>query len=45
MTLSAFLVPGSVAQNVLWYVIGYSCLYLVYLHMSWQCSRNVKAAA
>lgn len=45
MTLGAFLAPGSIAQNVLWYVIGYSCLYLIYLHMSWQCSRNVLAAA
>ncbi|QOY96619.1 oligosaccharide flippase family protein [Massilia sp. UMI-21] len=45
MTLAAFLAPGSVVQNVLWYVIGYCCLYLVYLHMSWQCSRTVLAAA
>lgn len=44
-TLGAFLLPGSVHQNVLWYVIGYSCLYLVYLHMSWNCSRNGLAAA
>lgn len=44
-TLAAFLLPGSVHQNVLWYVIGYSCLYLVYLHMSWNCSRNRLAAA
>jgi hypothetical protein len=33
------------AQNVLWYAIGYSLLYLVYLHMSWQCSQNRLAAA
>jgi O-antigen/teichoic acid export membrane protein len=45
VTLGAFLAPGSIAQNVLCYVIGYSCLYLVYLHMSWQCSRNTLAAA
>lgn len=45
MTLGAFLLPGSVAQNVLCYTIGYCILYLVYLHMSWQCSRNVMAAA
>ncbi len=45
MTLGVFLAPGSVAQNVLWYVIGYCCLYLIYLHMSWQCSRNVMAPA
>lgn len=45
MTAAAFLAPGSVAGNVLWYTLGYSCLYLVYLHMSWQCSRNAPAAA
>ncbi|CAN7456476.1 lipopolysaccharide biosynthesis protein [Massilia sp. LjRoot122] len=45
MTFGAFLAPGSVAQNVLCYVIGYCCLYLIYLHMSWQCSRNLLAAA
>lgn len=44
-TLAAFMLPGSVRHNVLWYVIGYSCLYLVYLHMSWNCSRNGLAAA
>jgi O-antigen/teichoic acid export membrane protein len=45
MTLCAFLAPGSLRQNVLWYAIGYSMLYLVYLHMSWQCSQNRLAAA
>ena len=44
-TLGAFMLPGSIQQNVLCYVIGYSCLYLVYLHMSWNCSRNRLAAA
>lgn len=44
-TLAAFLLPGSVQQNVLWYVIAYSCLYLIYLHMSWNCSRNGLATA
>jgi len=44
-TVSAFLLPGSVQQNVLYYVIGYSSLYLVYLHMSWNCSRNSLASA
>lgn len=44
-TLGAFLAEGSVRQQVLWYVIGYSGLYLVYLHMSWSCSRNELAAA
>lgn len=45
MTLCAFLAPGSLHQNVLWYAIGYSMLYLVYLQMSWQCSQNRLAAA
>ena len=30
---------------VLWYTIGYSALYLVYLHMSYQISQNRLAAA
>jgi O-antigen/teichoic acid export membrane protein len=45
MTLCAFLAPGSLRQNVLWYATGYSMLYLVYLHMSWQCSQNRLATA
>lgn len=45
MTLAVFLLPGSLHDNVLWYAIGYSTLYLVYLHMSWQCSQNRMAAA
>jgi O-antigen/teichoic acid export membrane protein len=45
MTLGVFLAPGTVQQNVLWYAIGYSALYLVYLHMSYQCSQNRLAAA
>lgn len=45
MTLAVFLMPGSLHDNVLWYAIGYSTLYLVYLHMSWQCSQNRMAAA
>ena len=40
MTISTFMAPGTVQQNVLWYTIGYSLLYLVYLHLSWQCSQN-----
>jgi len=44
-TLGAFLMPGSLHDNVLWYAIGYSVLYLVYLHMSWQISQNRLAAA
>jgi O-antigen/teichoic acid export membrane protein len=45
VTTSAFLVPGRVELNVLAYVTGYSILYLVYLRMSWQCSRNLAAPA
>jgi len=44
-TLVAFLMPGTLHQNVLWYAVGYSLLYLVYLHMSWQISQNRLAAA
>lgn len=44
-TVCAFLLPGSVQQNVGYYVASYSALYLVYLHMSWNCSRNGLAAA
>jgi len=44
-TLCAFLMPGTLQQNVLWYAIGYSVLYLVYLHLSWQISQNRLAAA
>jgi len=45
MTVCVFLAPGTLRQSVLWYAIGYSSLYLVYLHLSWQCSRNHLAAA
>jgi O-antigen/teichoic acid export membrane protein len=44
-TLCAFLAPGSLRQNVLWYTIGYSMLYLVCLRMSYQCSQNQLATA
>jgi O-antigen/teichoic acid export membrane protein len=40
MTVSVFLSPGSLRENVLWYSTGYSLLYLVYLHLSWQCSQT-----
>lgn len=40
MTVSAFLAPGSLRENVLWYTLGYSLLYLVYLHLSWLYSQN-----
>ncbi len=45
MTLSVFLAPGTLQQSVLWYAIGYSLLYLVYLHMSYQCAQNRMVAA
>lgn len=45
MTVGVFMAPGTIAQNVLWYVIGYSFLYLINLHMSWQFSRNELAVA
>jgi O-antigen/teichoic acid export membrane protein len=40
MTVTAFSAPGTLHQNVLWHTVGYSVLYLVYLHLSWQCSQN-----
>lgn len=40
MTLCVYLAPGTLRQNVLWYAIGYSLLYLVYLHMSYRVSLN-----
>jgi O-antigen/teichoic acid export membrane protein len=45
MTLCAFLAPGSLRQNVLYYTIGYSMLYLVYLRMSYQCAQPRLATA
>ncbi|NHZ79733.1 oligosaccharide flippase family protein [Massilia sp. CCM 8695] len=45
MTVSVFAAPGTLRQSVLWYAAGYSALYLVYLHMSYQCSQNRMAAA
>lgn len=45
MTLSVFLAPGTLHQSVRWYAIGYSLLYLVYLRMSYQCSKNRVAVA
>jgi O-antigen/teichoic acid export membrane protein len=45
MTVIVFIMPGSLHDNVLWYAVGYSTLYLVYLHMSWQCSQNRLAPA
>lgn len=45
MTLTVFMLPGSLHQSLAWYAIGYSLLYLLYLHMSWQCSQNRMAPA
>jgi O-antigen/teichoic acid export membrane protein len=44
MTVVVFVVPGTLQQSVLQYAIGYSGLYLVYLHMSYQCAQNHGAA-
>lgn len=44
MTVSVFFAPGTLQQSVLRYAIGYSGLYLVYLHMSYQCAQNRTAA-
>jgi len=44
MTTGVFLAPGTLQQSVLRYAIGYSGLYLVYLHMSYQCAQNQQAA-
>ena len=40
MTVGVFSAPGTLHQNVQWYAIGYSLLYLVYLYLSWQCSQT-----
>lgn len=45
MTVSVFSVPGTLQQNVQWYGIGYSLLYLVYLYLSWQCSQIRRVTA
>lgn len=45
MTATVFLLPASLHQSVLWYAIGYSILYLVYLQMSYLCSQNRLALA
>ena len=44
MTAGVFLAPGTLQESVLRYAIGYSGLYLVYLHMSYQCAQNHGAA-
>lgn len=40
MTFGVFLAPGTLKQSIARYAIGYSALYLVYLHMSYQCAQN-----
>jgi O-antigen/teichoic acid export membrane protein len=40
MTVAVFSAPLSLCQSVLWYAIGRSLLYLVYLAMSYHCSLN-----
>jgi O-antigen/teichoic acid export membrane protein len=45
VTVMAFTVPATLLDSVLCYCVGYSLLYLCYLHMSWQCSRNGKERA
>jgi len=40
MTVAVFSAPLSLCQSVLWYAVGRSALYVVYLLMSWQCSLN-----
>ena len=45
MTVSVFVLPLALHQSVLYYAIGYSLLYLVYLHMSYQCAQNRMEAA
>lgn len=40
MTATALLAPGTLKETVLHYAVGYSGLYLVYLHMSYQCAQN-----
>jgi O-antigen/teichoic acid export membrane protein len=45
MTAGVFSMPWSLQQSVFWYAVGYSLLYLVYLHMSYQCAQNRLEAA
>jgi O-antigen/teichoic acid export membrane protein len=45
MTICVFMAPVSLHESVLWYAIGYSLLYFVYLHMSYQCAQNRAAVA
>jgi O-antigen/teichoic acid export membrane protein len=43
MTAGVFFSPGTLQATLLRYAIGYSGLYLIYLHMSYQCARNQQA--
>jgi O-antigen/teichoic acid export membrane protein len=45
MTVTVFVSPGTLQQSVLRYAVGYSSLYLVYLHMSYQCAQNRPATS
>ena len=45
MTLSVFLMPGTLHESLARYATGYSLLYLVYLRMSWQYSHPRTVAA
>jgi O-antigen/teichoic acid export membrane protein len=40
MTITAFVSPLSLRQSVLAYSIGYSLLYIVYLHLSYRVAKN-----
>ena len=40
MTLTAFLYGADLVTSVTIYTVGYSCLYLVYLAMSYRCACN-----
>jgi len=44
MTAGVFFSPGTLQETLLRYAVGYSGLYLIYLHMSYQCARNQQAA-
>lgn len=39
-TATSFLLPATLQENVLWYTVGYSALYVIYLHMSYKCAQN-----
>lgn len=45
MTVGVFLAPGTLQQSAMRYALGYSGLYLIYLHMSYQCAQNQEAAS